>query len=46
MAVMECEREWQPVTSAPFDRSLELAVIDSGGAHKLVFPCHRMADAG
>ena len=36
---------WQPITSAPFDRDLELAVIDSdGGAHALVFACRRILD--
>jgi hypothetical protein len=30
------------VTSAPFDRDLELAVIDDDGSHSLVFPCHRI----
>ena len=33
---------WQPVASAPFDRDLELAVIDHDGAHALVFPCRRI----
>jgi len=33
---------WQPISTAPFDRDLELAVIDEGGeAHALVFPCRR-----
>jgi len=27
--------------SLPFDRDLELAVIDSDGPHALVFPCRR-----
>lgn len=33
---------WQQVTTAPFDRDLELAVIDADGAHALVFPCRRI----
>ena len=33
---------WQQVTTAPFDRDLELAVIDDDGAHALVFPCRRI----
>jgi hypothetical protein len=33
---------WQQVSSAPFDRDLELAVIDDDGAHALVFPCRRI----
>ncbi len=27
--------DWQPVTSAPFDRDLEVAVIDYEGVHAL-----------
>jgi hypothetical protein len=34
--------EWQPITSAPFDRDLELAVIDRDGPHALAFPCQRL----
>ncbi len=33
---------WQPISSAPFDRNLELAVIDYDGGHALVFPCRRI----
>jgi hypothetical protein len=33
---------WQPISSAPFDRDLELAVIASDGPHALVFPCRRV----
>lgn len=33
---------WQSVTTAPFDRDLQLAVIDSTGEHALVFPCRRV----
>jgi hypothetical protein len=35
---------WQPIGTAPFDRDLELAVIDDDGLHALVFPCRRMLD--
>jgi hypothetical protein len=35
---------WQPVSSAPFNRDLELAVIDGDGPHALVFPCRRILD--
>jgi hypothetical protein len=35
---------WQPISTAPFDRDLELAVIDAAGAHALFFPCRRTAD--
>lgn len=34
--------EWQPIKTAPFDRELELAVIDAEGTHPLVFPCRRI----
>jgi hypothetical protein len=33
---------WKPASSAPFDRDLELAVIDRDGPHALVFPCRRV----
>ncbi len=34
--------EWQPISTAPFDRDLELAVISYGGTHALAFPCRRI----
>ncbi len=33
---------WQMIRTAPFDRDLELAVIDAQGVHALVFPCRRV----
>jgi hypothetical protein len=33
---------WEQISSAPFDRDLELAVLDRDGAHPLVFPCRRL----
>ncbi len=33
---------WQPINTAPFDCDLELAVVDSGEPHALVFPCRRV----
>src|SRR5271157_5612720 len=34
---------WRPVSTAPFDRDLRLAVLaQSGDAHALVFPCRRV----
>jgi len=33
---------WAPIATAPFDRELELAVIDRDEAHALVFPCRRV----
>ena len=34
--------QWEPISSAPFDRDLELAVIGRDGEHALVFPCRRI----
>jgi hypothetical protein len=34
--------DWQPIASAPFDRDLELAVIEGDGEHTLMFPCRRI----
>jgi hypothetical protein len=33
--------EWLPISDAPFDTDLEVAVLDRQGVHALVFPCHR-----
>lgn len=34
---------WKSTDTAPFDRHLQLAVIDSAGeVHALVFPCRRV----
>jgi hypothetical protein len=33
---------WKAISTAPFDRDLELAVLDANGAHALVFPCRRI----
>jgi hypothetical protein len=33
---------WQPISIAPFDRDLELAVRDGGELHVLIFPCRRI----
>ncbi len=32
---------WQPISTAPFDRDLELAVLDGGDHHAVVFPCRK-----
>lgn len=34
--------DWQPISIAPFDRDLELAVINYDGVHALAFPCRRI----
>ncbi len=33
---------WNPVAAAPFDRDLELAVIEGSDVHSLVFACRRV----
>jgi hypothetical protein len=39
----EAQRQsWQPVATAPFDRLLELAVIDRDGVHTVAFACRRI----
>lgn len=35
-------RMWQDISTAPFDRDLELAVLDAEGPHALVFSCRRI----
>ena len=32
---------WEPITTAPYNRELELAVIERDDVHALVFPCRR-----
>ena len=34
--------QWQPISSAPFDRDIELAVIKKTVPHALAFPCRRI----
>lgn len=33
---------WFEISTAPFNRDLELAVIDAAGAHATVYPCRRV----
>jgi hypothetical protein len=33
---------WHPVSTAPFDHDLELAIIDSSGVHAIPVPCRRI----
>jgi hypothetical protein len=35
---------WQPISTAPYDLDLELAVVDGGVAVPLVFPCRRILE--
>ena len=32
---------WERIATAPYDRALELAVIEQGRVHLLVFACRR-----
>jgi hypothetical protein len=38
--------EWKLIDTAPFERDLELAVIDGGGTQVVAFPCRRVTDNG
>jgi hypothetical protein len=38
----ERDGEWQRVSVAPFDRDIELAVINYNGTHAIVFPCRHI----
>jgi hypothetical protein len=38
--------EWKLIVNAPFNRDLELAVIDSAGTQVVAFPCRRLGDNG
>lgn len=33
---------WHPISAAPFDRDVELAVINRDGTHAVAFPCRRI----
>jgi hypothetical protein len=33
---------WHPISTAPFDRDLELAVIGTNGVRTIVFHCRRI----
>jgi hypothetical protein len=35
---------WHKIDTAPFDRDLEVAVINFDGPHTVAFPCRRTAD--
>ena len=38
--------EWKLIHTAPFDRDLELAIIDRGGTQIVAFPCRRLSNNG
>jgi hypothetical protein len=35
---------WQPISSAPYGRDLQLSVIDGDVPHSLAFPCRRVLE--
>ncbi|MCB5204085.1 hypothetical protein LH464_16575 [Neorhizobium sp. T786] len=35
---------WQPIAEAPIAQDIELAVIDGGGVHALIFPCKKSSN--
>jgi len=40
---IKARKDWHPIATAPFNREVELAVLDTAGrSHALVFPCHRV----
>ena len=41
---MSNEAVWEKIAIAPYDRDLELAVIEGNHVHALVFACRRTAD--
>jgi hypothetical protein len=42
-ALSDMPQNWQPISTAPLDQDLELAVMENGDAHALVFSCRRAA---
>jgi hypothetical protein len=40
---MDQQKIWQSISTAPYDRDLELAVIDGDHLHPLIFACRRTA---
>ncbi|WP_426408526.1 hypothetical protein [Bradyrhizobium ganzhouense] len=40
---MDQQPVWQKISTAPYDRDLELAVIEGNHLHPLVFACRRTA---
>ena len=41
-AVMSDELVWETISTAPYDRDLELAVIEAGHVYPLIFACRRL----
>ena len=41
---MDDQPVWDEISTAPYDRDLELAVIEGERVHPLVFACRRVPD--
>jgi len=41
---MVLQHPWEDIATAPYNRELELAVIEKGEVHSIVFPCRRVVD--
>lgn len=41
---MDDQAIWETISTAPFGRDLELAVIEGGRVHALVFACRRTTE--
>lgn len=42
LPIFWCDFMWHEISTAPFNRDLELAVIDTSGARAFGFPCRRV----
>jgi len=40
--LLKSDRDWQPISNAPFNHDLELSVINYDGTNALVFPCRHI----
>ena len=40
--VIDSRMDWKSIDTAPFNREVELAVIDGSGVHALTFTCRRV----
>lgn len=43
-SAMGDEPAWESIATAPYNRALELAVIEGGRVHPLIFACRRAPD--
>lgn len=43
MEAMDERRVWEEISTAPYDRDIELAVVEVDRVHPLIFACRRTA---